>query len=408
MIRLFIIVMSLVYILYAKEDINKKITTVNSKLHSFSENYLNLNHKMALTAKAILKQKKELDKQKIYLAKLKNELKNKAVIYKKNSGKLSEFKTEQNKLKTKQEKIEEKLVFLIAQSVTLSIMLDEKKSTNRDALIEFEVLQSMLKNSKQRVKKLNKLFFTNHNLIENLNQQTRTLQKEIKSIDYKRKKLQRTQKANKLALKRLKKDKASYKKKLQTLLSKQDSLKKTLAKLNIIKIDTIRKEKEEKLRREAFKKKKIILSNENLPKVKKHGNSYQSVKTKKYRGVKTIAPLEHYTISKKYGTYTDPIYGIKIFNESIYLKAKKPNARVKTVFNGKVIYADKTAVLNNIVIVEHKDGLHTIYANLSQISPNIKKGKRIKKGYTIGRVSDELIFEVTQKSYHINPIRLFQ
>ncbi|MEA2099590.1 MAG: peptidase M23, partial [Campylobacterota bacterium] len=42
------------------------------------------------------------------------------------------------------------------------------------------------------------------------------------------------------------------------------------------------------------------------------------------------------------------------------------------------------------------------------ISPNIRKGKKIKKGYTIGRVSEELIFEVTQKSYHINPIRLFR
>ncbi len=408
MIRLFIILMSLVLSLNAKADINKKITTANSRLHSFSQNYLNLNHKMALTAKAILKQKKKLNRQKVYLAKLKNELKDKAAIYKKNSITLSVFKTEQNKLKTRQQKIEEKLVFLIAQSVTLSVMIDEKQSTNSDALIEFEVLQSMLKNSKKRVEKLNKLFFTNSSVIENLDKKTKLLQAEITSIDQKRKKLQKLQHSNTLALKKLKNDKASYKKKLQSLLAKQDSLKKTLAKLNIIKIDMIKKAQEEQLRKEAFKKKSITLSNKNLPKVKRHGNSYQSVKTKKYRGPKTIAPLEDYTISKKYGTYTDPIYGIKIFNESVYLKSKKPNARVKTVFNGKVIYADKTAVLKNIVIVEHKNGLHTIYANLSQIAPNIKKGKKIKKGYTIGRVSDELIFEVTQKSYHINPIRLFQ
>ena len=142
--------------------------------------------------------------------------------------------------------------------------------------------------------------------------------------------------------------------------------------------------------------------------MKKHGSSYQAQKTKRYRGSKTIAPLDNYTITKKYGTYTDPIYGIKIFNESISMKSKYPNAKVKTVFNGKVIYAAKTAVLKNIVIVEHKNGLHTIYANLSQISPNTKKGKKIKKGYTIGRVKDELIFEVTQKSYHINPIRLLR
>jgi len=55
-----------------------------------------------------------------------------------------------------------------------------------------------------------------------------------------------------------------------------------------------------------------------------------------------------------------------------------------------------------------KGGIHTIYANLSKIAPNIKKGFKIKKGYVIGRVKDELVFEVTQKSYHINPIRLFK
>ncbi len=408
MIRLFLSLFALFSLLNAKADIDKKITTVSTKLHSFSQNYLNLNNKMALTAKAILKQKHELDKQNRYLAQLKAELKNKATIYKKNSGVLSAYQKQQQSLKQKQSKIEEKLVFLIAQSVTLSIMLDEKQSTSSDALIEFEVLENMLKKSKEQVKKLNTLFFANSNVIEDLHVKTKRLQKEISSIDQKKKKLLQTQRANKLALKKLQKDKAAYKKKLQLLLSKQDSLKKTLAKLNIIKIDAIKKAKEEKLRKEAFKRKKIALNNDNLPKVKKHGSSYQSVKTKKYRGPKTIAPLDHYTISKKYGTYTDPIYGIKIFNESISLKAKKPNARVKTVFNGKVIYADKTAVLKNIVIVEHKNGLHTIYANLSQISPHIKKGQKIKRGYTIGRVKNELIFEVTQKSYHINPIRLFQ
>lgn len=408
MIRFFIIVISLLSLLGAKEDINKKITNVNSKLHSFSKNYLNLNNKMALTAKAILKQEKELKKQNFYLEKLKKELASKAQRYKLNSGQLTQFEVEQKKLKDEQSNIEEKLVFLIAKSVTLSIMLEEKQSTNSDALIEFEVLQSMLSDSKKQVENLNKLFFSNSNLIDNLNTKTKKLQDEIRTIDQKKKDLLQTQKANKIALRKLKRDKLSYKKKLQSLLSKQDSLKKTLAKLNIIKIDAIRKAKEEKLRREAFKKKQATRSNENLPKIKKHGNSYQSVKTKKYTGAKTIAPLDHYTISKKYGTYTDPIYGIKIFNESINLKSKKKNARVKTVFNGKVIYADKTAVLKNIVIVEHKNGLHTIYANLSQISPNIKKGQKIKKGYTIGRINNELIFEVTQKSYHINPIRLFQ
>jgi len=276
-----------------------------------------------------------------------------------------------------------------------------------ESLVEFEVLKVMLKNSKQKAKELNAKFYDNSRNIDILNTHASSLEVAIANIDTKRKDLISTQKKNKKALKKLNLAKASYKKKLKGLLKKQDLLKKTLAKLNIIKVDEIRKAKEEEARKKAFNSKRI-LSDKNLPKVKKHGSSYQKVKTKRYVGSKTIAPFNPYTINKRYGTYTDPIYGIKVFNESISLKPKKKNTKVKTVFNGKVIYADKTAVLDNIVIVEHKNGLHTIYANLSQISPNIKKGKKIKKGYTIGRVSDELIFEVTQKSFHINPIRLFQ
>ncbi len=393
--------------LVAKENIDAKIHKTSTKLHSFSKNYTRINKKMAQTAKAILKQKKELEIQNRYLKKLQQELQEKESSYKANTLQLKQLKKTQQKLKAEQEKIEQKLVSLIAKSVSLSIVLEETQALNADALMEEEVLHQLLEKSRRDVKKLNKKYFSNAKDIDTLNQQASALEVAISVIDKKRKELLKTQKANKKALKELQVAKASYKKELKKLLKKQDALKRTLAKLNIIKIDAIKKAKQEKARKEAFARKKIKL-NENLPKVKKHGSSYQSIKTKKYRGPKTIAPLKHYIITKKYGTYTDPIYGIKIFNESISLKPKKRNAKVRTVFNGKVIYADKTAVLDNIVIVEHKNGLHTIYANLSKIAPNIKKGRKIKKGYAIGRVDEELIFEVTQKSYHINPIRLFK
>jgi len=407
MIRLIILTLILFSSLQSKENIDKKITKTSSRLSSFSKSYSSINRKMAKNAKAILRQKRELNKQNKFLIALRKELKEKGSSYKATLSQLSTLKTYQGKLSSDQSKIEEELVFRIAQSVSLSVIVDERSASSEESLIEFEVLKSMLKTSKDKVSLLNNKFFTNSKDITFLAKQTKSLELMISTIEKKRRDLIKTQKANKLALRKLTKDKKSYKKALKHIISQQNLLKHTLAKLNIIKIDNIKKIKEEKERKKAFAQKKINLS-ENLPKVKKHGNSYQSVKTKKYRGVKTRAPLDNYTISKKYGTYTDPIYGIKIFNESISLKPKQLNAKVKTVFNGKVIYADKTAVLNNIVIVEHKHGLHTIYANLTQISPNIKKGKKIKKGYTIGRVKDELIFEVTQKSYHINPIRLFK
>ena len=406
MIRLLFSLILIVVFLDAKDDINRKINKTSSKLSSFSKNYTNLNKKMAKNAKAIFRQKKELQKQNRYLKKLQKELKEKESSSKKNKVELSHLKRNQNKLVKKQNIIEEELVFVIAQSVSLSVILEGDYAVNEESLIEFSVLNNILSESKKRAKRLNKKFYSNAKDIDVLKGRTHRLEVAITNIDKKRKKLLRTKKANKKALKKLELSKSTYKKELKKLIRKQNALKKTLAQLNIIKIDETKKAKQDKERKEAFRRKSVV-SNKNLPKVKKHGSSYQAIKTKRYRGKKTIAPLSSYSITKKYGTYTDPIYGIKIFNESISLKPKKSNAKVKTVFNGKVIYADKTAVLNNIVIVEHKNGLHTIYANLSQISPNVKKGKKIKKGYTIGRVSDELVFEVTQKSYHINPIRLF-
>jgi len=388
-------------------SVDKKISKTSSELNKYSKNYSSINKKMAQNAKAILQQKKELDEQNNLLEQLQEDLAIKELSYKDNTGQLKELQEKQKILKEKQAKLEEELVFVIAQSVSLSLILQQDYSASEKSIIEFEVLQEMLADSKRKADAIGEKFFANARDIDTLHHLASNLEVAIANIEKKRRDVVAMKEANKKALAKLTAAKKSYKKELKSILKKQDMLKQTLAQLNIIKIDEIRKAKEEQARKEAFAKQKFV-ADEDLPKVKKVGSSYQAVKTKKYSGAKTIAPLDTYTITKKYGTYTDPIYKIKIFNESISLKPKEPNAKVKTVFNGKVIYADKTAVLDNIVIVEHDSGLHTIYANLSQISPNIKKGKKIKKGYTIGRVQDELIFEVTQKSYHINPIRLFQ
>ncbi|NPA65357.1 MAG: peptidoglycan DD-metalloendopeptidase family protein [Epsilonproteobacteria bacterium] len=387
--------------------IDKKIQKTSTQLHSFSKDYKRLNQKMAQTAEAIIRQKRELKKQQKQIAQLEQELKEKSSSYSASKKQLQELLEQKSTLSTQQKQLQKELSDAITKTVSLSIMLDQNNGKNIDSLIELELLKSKLNHYKKAIKKLNDAYYTTLNNITHLDVQAKKLQRSIAAIDKKKKKLLMMQKQKKMALAKLKKDKASYKKALKKLLKKQDELKKTLSRLKIIKIDEEKRKAEAARRKEAFAKGSSV-STKNLPKVKQYGNSYQNIKTKRYKGPKTIAPLRHYTITKKYGTYTDPIYGIKVFNESIAMKPKQKGARVRNVFNGKVIYADKTAMLDYIVIVEHKNGLHTIYANLSQLAPGIKKGKRIKKGYVIGRVNDELIFEVTQRSSHINPIRLFK
>ncbi|PNV84386.1 MAG: peptidase M23 [Sulfurimonas sp.] len=407
MIRLLILFLSAYLYLEAKTSVDAKIQKTSSEISSYAKTQEEINKKMNETAQAILEQRKEIERQQAHLKKLKEELLEKEGSYDENVKELEGLKHSQKTLKENTQELEEELVFTIAQSVSLSIVLEEEYSANAESLMEYEALELMLKNAKEKIKELNKKFYNNSKNIDILNEKANSLEVAIKNIDEKRKDLIDTQRENESSLKKLEIAKASYKNKLKEIFNKQDMLKKTLSQLNIIKIDELRKAEEEAARAEAFDAKDIV-SDTNLPKVKNHGSSYQAAKTKNYTGEKTIAPFEPYKVTKEYGAYTDPIYGIKVFNESISLQPSEKNAKVKTVFNGKVIYADKTPVLDNIVIVEHDDGLHTIYANLSQIAPDIQKGKKIKKGYTIGRVNDELIFEVTQKSFHINPIRLFQ
>ncbi len=409
MMRTILLSLFLLFVpLFGATDIDKKIHKTSSQLHSYKKSYVDINKKLKETADAILEQKRELRKQTKYLKQLKEELLSKESSYKESTEQLRLLRKSQSALKEKQDKIEEKLVFFIAKSVSLSVVLEEKYTQNEESLMQIEILKKMLKSSQDEAKKLNAAFYENEKKIELLKSHANTLQTSINNIDQKRKKLVKITKENKRALAKLQKEQTSYTKQLKHLIKRQNALKNTLERLNIVKRDAIKKERERKEREAAFAKRKKINLDEKLPKVKQHGNSYQRVRTVRYRGPKTIAPLSHYTITKKYGPYTDPIYGIKIFNESISLRPKSPNAKVKNVMNGKVIYADNTAVLDNIVIVEHKNGLHTIYANLSQIAPNITKGKKVRRGAVVGRVRDELVFEVTQKNDHINPIRLFR
>ncbi len=393
--------------LFGGTNIDNKIYKTSSKLHSYKRNYVNINKKLIRTAEAILKQKRMLKQQIKDLEELKAELATKELGYDKDTKQLKLLRKSQIALKDKQDKIEKKLVFFIAKSVSLSVVLEEKYSQNEESLIEVEVLKTMLQSSQDKVRKLNGLFYTNEKKVNLLENHSLTLQSNITKIDKKRTRAIQITRENRRALAKLQKEKASYTRQLKRVIKRQNSLKDTLDKLNIVKENNIKKEYERKEQKAAFAKQKINL-NENLPKIKQLGSSYQYVKTIRYRGPRTIAPLKRYTISRKYGPYTDPIYGIRIFNDSISLRPRSLNAKVRNVMNGRVVYADKTAVLDNMVIIEHKNGLHTIYANLSQIAPDIKKGRKIGRGSVIGRVRDELIFEVTKKNYHINPIRLFR
>jgi murein DD-endopeptidase MepM/ murein hydrolase activator NlpD len=65
-------------------------------------------------------------------------------------------------------------------------------------------------------------------------------------------------------------------------------------------------------------------------------------------------------------------------------------------------------MLGKVVVVAHSAKMHTVYAGLSKIAPNIHVGRKIKKGYIVGKVSRKLMFQATKNSKHINPMKLIR
>ncbi len=271
-----------------------------------------------------------------------------------------------------------------------------------------------------------------------------------KREDYAQKKL-----AKEKLRKKLTGDEEKYNVKLTKIVDKQNSLRTTLANLNILHTQEVNEARkraeaekeamrlEKKRQREIREAKALARANarkaqealsqakteadrakarlaakaaekenkkvyKESEKVRQVNSSYTPSKTYKYRGGKTISPLPGSKLVKKFGTYVDPIYKIKIFNESITLQSPTVNSKVQNILNGKVVFAGKSSMLGKVVVVAHSKKIHTVYAGLSKIAPTIHVGAKIQKGYVVGKVNEKLIFQATKDSKHINPLKLIK
>ncbi|RXK03684.1 peptidase M23 [Arcobacter sp. CECT 8989] len=325
---------------------------------------------------------------------------------------------------------EEKIVDTIINEFSSSIALKLAGERSLQELIDSEVYTLLSQSSKDEIIKINNSYeLLTQNRKENkrkINQISTYIEDRIK----KKKELNILKKTHSKSLISLERKHKEYQVELKKTVQKQDSLKQLLGKLNILKKEEIEKQRkaaiakakrlaaQKKRRKTQEKSTKYEVSDEDRNNsyaknldidVRMIGSSTSGIKISKYRGRKTIAPLDSFQVVKKFGKYYDPVYKIKLFNESIVLKTKKPQAKVKSIFNGKIVYAKKDAgMLENVVIIQHRNGLHTIYSHLDQISPSLKVGRWIKKGYVVGRVNNTLTFQATKNEMHINPKDLFK
>lgn len=399
-----LLLISLLSLSLPAAKIDEKIQTTSKKLNETKQTYSSLSAKLQETASKIVQQKQIVGTQQQHLDKLVQELQSKETVYQTNKSTLKSLEAQQTLLTKTQNEIEQRLVFAIARNTSISLLINDDRAKEADALITEEALKLHLKQINQDIKALNTMFLDNNEKIAGLSSKTTVLKQSIAVIDQQKNKVLETKKENEKAIAQLEKEKNAYKKSLDKILNQQRSLQNTLASLNIIKRQAAVQPKKAPPPLVAPKP-----GSKPIPEdVKQAVANYSPSSIAGYVGEHTIAPLDGYVVTKRFGPYTDPVYGIKIFNDSVSLRPTESDAKVKTVLNGKIIFAKPTAMLENVIIIEHDNGLHTIYAHLDKIAPTVEVGKRIKQGSIIGRVGKELMFQVTQRNAHIDPLQMIR
>ncbi|MCE3037799.1 murein hydrolase activator EnvC family protein [Helicobacter anatolicus] len=312
---------------------------------------------------------------------------------------LVQYKNILKDLQDKKQEIRQKITKMLINDASFLIILNQNNPVSPDDIILQEIFRLLNKQGQEKILLLSQQEAIINQKIKDTKQTIENLNSSIAAQTNRRDTLKLMLKEQKNLIKTLKKDLAIYNKKLETINAERKSLDLILSNLNILKQKTQKEIEEEQKRQNAL---------EAPLEVKQIASSYKTLSTATYKGPKTIAPLESFTIEQKFGPYFDPVYKLKVFNESIILVSKTPNAVVRNILDGKVVYAKEVPILKKVIIIENANGIHTIYSQLDKIAPTIKVGLKVQKGYIIGRVEQKLSFEVTQKDKHINPLEIFQ
>jgi murein DD-endopeptidase MepM/ murein hydrolase activator NlpD len=119
-------------------------------------------------------------------------------------------------------------------------------------------------------------------------------------------------------------------------------------------------------------------------------------------------PMASYTrISDEYGYRMHPILGVEQFHNGVDFAAPGGTA-IYAAYDGKVVAAAYSASMGNYVMIDHGDGLYTIYMHASALY--IGEGAIVVKGETIAAVGstgrstgNHLHFTVRLNGSYVSP-----
>ena len=125
----------------------------------------------------------------------------------------------------------------------------------------------------------------------------------------------------------------------------------------------------------------------------------------------TVFPIMETSISSKFGKRKHPVLKRTRHHKGIDLRAPH-NSHVRSIKNGKVIFAGTFKGYGKLISILHKNGYTSMYGHLNEILVNV--GQVVTAGQLIGRVGEtglatgpHLHFEWRKDGKAIDPMLAF-
>ncbi|MFQ5428160.1 MAG: murein hydrolase activator EnvC family protein [Thermodesulfobacteriota bacterium] len=135
------------------------------------------------------------------------------------------------------------------------------------------------------------------------------------------------------------------------------------------------------------------------------GQSYSGFGAMKGKLIKPVSG----PIKSRYGKVRHPKFKTITFNKGIIISAPV-GRRVKSVYDGRVIYTGWLKGYGQLVILDHGGGFYTLFAYLDKVLKG--RGERVAKGEAVALVGDTgpyseagLYFEIRKKGVPQDPVK---
>ncbi len=333
--------------------------------------------------------------------------------------KVSELSTKEKDYITEIEQLDYKILAAEKEIKLIQYSLLRIRKKIKDQNIRIESIKYEIKEKKKKLKKVMELMYENRDLksmelyfagkdilsiMENINylkiisdkifnqyNEYRELVKEFKNESNKLKKREKEKE------KILKERKKVWTKFYNLKNEKETKVKKILnKKAEYLKLLSLKKKELRKLGA-------IIKKRENI-KIPYFAN----IKSIKYLKGKLLWPLKGRVI-ERFGIRRHPKYNIKLKSNGIEIMPYRNDEKVKTIYDGIVVYSDYIRSYGDTIIIEHPGKYYTLYSHLKERF--VYSGNKVKKGDIIGivgktglREKPSLYFSLRKGIIALNPL----